>query len=69
MDAVYDAKLFTKTVEMENLRKSHTASSWFNRENVFNNPNMALNSEGKIDCDSNCFISFYYIASREACNN
>ena len=59
MDAVYDAKLFTKTVEMENLRKSHTASSWFYRENVSKNHNMALNSEGKIDYDSNRVTSFY----------
>ena len=66
MDAVYDAKLFTKTVEMENLRKSHTASSWFNRENISKNHNMALNSEGKINCDINFLTSFYRIALPKA---
>ena len=63
MDAVYDAKLFTKTVEMENLRKSHTASSWFNRENASKNHNMALNSEGKISCDGKRLTSFEWTAS------
>ena len=48
VDTAYDTKLFTKTVEMENLRKSHTASSWFNRENVSKNQNVASNIEGKI---------------------
>ena len=49
VDPAYDSKLFTKTVEMENLRKSHTAASWFNREKSSRAQTTALNADGKIN--------------------